>query len=423
MIMPLPKRILTSRNVYMLRRRLGAGGSGSVYEVTDVNGVARALKLLDPDTATTQKRLRFQNELDFCARHDHPHIVKVVDDGAFENDGRDYAFHVTPLYPATLRKRMDEGIPPDKAIDYFAAILDGMRWAHSKGTVHRDLKPENILCGESVNDLVIADFGCARFVEEELAVAVATHKNERLANFLYAAPEQAVRGGEVSDRADVYALGLILHEMFTGEVPRGTSHKTVGSIVPEYAFVDAIVDAMRRQTPADRPSVDEVQVRLAAGSGNLASERAVRALQTPAPSGARSDPLIDDPVRFIGLDYRSVRELGYALVIYNLSAPVNGDWVQAFRRPASCRFLMGFEPEKFEFHGAEARVQTSLTFDVPRYRAELETSFKEMLSSANAAYQQMMMSRRQAEQHHLEEKRRQSIADERIRQALRGGTH
>lgn len=416
----LPKRLPTARNLYTRGPAIGEGGCGTVFRVTDVDGVARALKILDPEKATTVKRKRFKNEMDFCERNDHARIVKVLDTGAFEKGDEVYAFHVMPLYPATLRTRMQAGIAPAKVLDYFAFILDGIRWAHGKGTVHRDLKPENILCGDAIDDLVIADFGCARFMEEELATAITTRSNEHLGNAVYGAPEQAIRGRETGDRADVYALGCLLHEMFTGDVPRGTNPTTVASVAPEYAFIDGIVDAMRRQLPADRPSVDQVQVQLAAGLGNLASERAVRALQVPAPSDFPPDPLLDDPVRFMGFGYRSVRDLGYALLIYNLSSPVSVEWEQAFKRPATYRYLDGFDADKFEFSGTEGRVRISPTFEVQRHRTELESSFKQMLTNANNAYRQMVMSQRQAHERRREEARRQAIADERIRQALRG---
>ena len=100
--------------------------------------------------------------------------------------------------------------------------------------------------------LALADFGTARFTEDELYTAVETKAQDRLANFLYAAPEQRVRGKNIDTRADIYAIGLILNEMFTHEVPQGSGYKTIASIAPEYSYLDEIVDKIIRQIPDER---------------------------------------------------------------------------------------------------------------------------------------------------------------------------
>jgi serine/threonine protein kinase len=87
------------------------------------------------------------------------------------------------------------------------------------GVNHRDLKPENILYHMESNTLGVADFGIARFRQEDLITAVKTGPQEKLANFVYAAPEQRFAGRPVDLRADIYALRLIMNEMYTGEVP------------------------------------------------------------------------------------------------------------------------------------------------------------------------------------------------------------
>ena len=118
---------------------------------------------------------------------------------------------------------------------------------------HRDLKPENILFDETTGTLVVADFGIAKFKEEELQTAVETSAQERLANFQYSAPEQRVRGRVVDQRADIYALGLILNEMFTGDVPQGAGFRRIASFAPKYSYLDSAIDSMVQQTPENRP--------------------------------------------------------------------------------------------------------------------------------------------------------------------------
>jgi serine/threonine protein kinase len=101
----------------------------------------------------------------------------------------------------------------------FSQILDGVEAAHLQNVIHRDLKPENILCDQNFATIAIADFGTARFTEDILATAIETGPSQRLANFQYAAPEQRTVGGDVQATADIYALGLMLNELFTGSVP------------------------------------------------------------------------------------------------------------------------------------------------------------------------------------------------------------
>lgn len=122
-----------------------------------------------------------------------------------------------------------------------------------RGIVHRDLKPENILVQGDL--LAVADFGTDSFTDDLILTRVETQPTQRLANFQYAAPEQRVPG-KVGVPADIYALGLMLNELFTGSVPHGTSYKTISSVAKDLGFLDPIVAEMIRQTPADRVSED-----------------------------------------------------------------------------------------------------------------------------------------------------------------------
>jgi serine/threonine protein kinase len=137
------------------------------------------------------------------------------------------------------------------------------------------LETRNVLVLEG-SRLAIADFGVARFAEEELYTLVETGKNTRLANFLYAAPEQRNREADVDQRADIYALGLILNEMFTREIPHGTGYKVIGSVAPQYAYLDDLVTQMLRQSPDDRPASIEVVKRELIRIEKLRAEEAER---------------------------------------------------------------------------------------------------------------------------------------------------
>lgn len=98
-------------------------------------------------------------------------------------------------------------------------------------------------------EIVVADFGIARFEEDELFTAAETRDDARMANFIYAAPEQRIRGGIVDRKADIYALGLILNELFTGALALGTNYKAISSVANDYWYLDDLVEKMLQQDP------------------------------------------------------------------------------------------------------------------------------------------------------------------------------
>jgi serine/threonine protein kinase len=219
-------------------------------------------------------------------------------------DGRDAPFYVMPRYASTLRDKITAVIPPEHVLRLFAGLLDGVEAAHLKGVVHRDLKPENVLYDAQRDALVVGDFGVAHFEDDERYTAVETRPGTRLANFQYAAPEQRMRGRPVDARADVYALGLILNEMFTGEIPHGTGYRTVAAAAPTYAFVDGLVEAMLQQAPAARPAnIDAVKERLRAAEQEFVIRQKIDELQgTVVPESTIVDPLLR--TRFVSSAWR-----------------------------------------------------------------------------------------------------------------------
>jgi len=183
-------------------------------------------------------------------------------------------------------------------------MLDGVEAAHLLGVNHRDLKPENVLYDERSKTLVVADFGAAEFTEEELYTVVETKPGERIANFQYAAPEQKVRGGAVDHRADIFALGLILNEMYTGQVPSGTNPRVISAASPDHAFLDPLVELMMRQIPADRPgTVGDVKRQIAASASEFVSFQRLNALKTAVVPATSAD--VPPPVQVVDLDYNS----------------------------------------------------------------------------------------------------------------------
>ncbi len=286
-----------------------------------------------------------------------------------------------PLYPSTLRDLTTAGIAPDRVLPYFSQILDGIEAAHLQGVWHRDLKPENILHDPSSNTLVVSDFGIAHFAQEAMYTIVETHAGERLANFQYSAPEQRAKGAAVDQRADLFALGLILGEMFTGEVRQGTGFRKIGDVSPDHAYLDEIVDRMVRQSPADRPeSIDEINKILMGRKNEFVSRQKLDSLKgTVVRSNAVVDPIVNDPVKTIGFDLHD----NTLLVTLNHTVPPV--WIRAFKSIGSYTFIQGSTPSDWDFGGNHAAVKLRPGVDENSVQM-IVNHFKDYLDKANAAY-------------------------------------
>lgn len=378
---------------------LGEGGSGRVYKATDEAGSVFAVKLLDPFKANKEKLKRFKNELLFGQRNKYPSIITVVDHGVFKDTKKSSPFYVMPYYKASLRSLLTERIDRNKALVYFAQLLNGVEAAHYQKVVHRDLKPENVLYDPDTETLLVADFGVARFDEEELYTLIETAPSTRLANFQYAAPEQRARGLSVDYRADIYALGLMLNEMFTNEVPQGTDYETIGSVAPEYGYLDDLVSAMLRKSPSARPESIEVIKRELIGRKQefVTRQRISELTQTVVPVTDLDDPLLADPPRLINFDW----ERGTLTLFFQ--QPVNHKWVQALNNMGGYRSLMGKGPERFSISGNRAVI------DARENEIQIVIDyFKEWLPIANRVYEGML----QKEKADAEERLRRQLQSE-----------
>lgn len=244
--------VYTAFSEYTVDKQISQGGNGTVFLVHDKANKKYALKAIDRNKTSTEKLKRFKNEIVFCENSDDPNVIKVFDHGTYTVDEENYVFYIMPVYDHTLRELIVDGIDPNRVLPIITQILSGLRFAHEKGVWHRDIKPENILI-DGHGNAVIADFGIAHFSSDNLATIVETRQSDRMANFQYAAPEQRIKGGVVDGRADIYAVGLMLNEMFTHTLPIGSNYKKIGDVNPEYAWLDGVVDTMLQQTPSSRP--------------------------------------------------------------------------------------------------------------------------------------------------------------------------
>jgi predicted Ser/Thr protein kinase len=216
----LPGRLLASR--YRIVALLGKGGMGEVYRADDLTlGQPVALKFL-PDEAARDEGLleRFRNEVRIARRVSHPNVCRVYDVGDVDGHTFFTMEYVDGEDLASLLRRIGR-LPGDKALDIARQLCAGLAAAHSKGVLHRDLKPANIML-DGRGQVVITDFGLA-------GVADNIRGNEiRSGTPAYMAPEQ-LAGKEVSTRSDIYALGLVLYEVFTGK--RAFAEKPAGQLV------------------------------------------------------------------------------------------------------------------------------------------------------------------------------------------------
>ena len=194
---------------------------GEVYRADDLTlGQAVALKFL-PDAAASDLGLleRFRSEVRIARRVSHPNVCRVYDVG--EIDGQTFFTmeYVDGEDLASLLRRIGR-LPHDKAVEIARQLCAGLAAAHAKGVLHRDLKPANIML-DGRGQVVITDFGLAGVADDIRGAEV------RSGTPAYMAPEQ-LAGKEVSTRSDIYALGLVLYEVFTGK--RAFTDKTPGGL-------------------------------------------------------------------------------------------------------------------------------------------------------------------------------------------------
>jgi serine/threonine-protein kinase len=206
----LPGTLLGGR--YRIIGLLGRGGMGEVYRATDLAlGQSVALKFLPEEAAHDQRLLeRFHGEVRIARQVSHPNVCRVYDIGQAEGMPFISMEYVDGEDLASLLLRIGR-LPAGKALETARKLCAGLAAAHDRGIVHRDLKPQNIMMNKR-GDVVIMDFGLAAVAAQLSGAEV------RNGTPAYMAPEQ-LRGAEVSAKSDIYALGLVLYELFTGKRP------------------------------------------------------------------------------------------------------------------------------------------------------------------------------------------------------------
>ena len=216
---------------YRIVEKIGEGGMGEVFRALDSRLHREvAVKILPPHVADDpDRRARFDRESRAVAALSHPNILAIFDVGV----AGPVTYAVTELLEGeSLREHLSNGpLPVRKAIEIAVQVARGLSVAHDKAIVHRDLKPENVFI---LNDgrVKILDFGLARTATDAAVTTTGTEPGVVMGTVGYMAPEQ-VRAQPVDARTDLFALGIVLHEMLSGRRPfqRETPAETTTAIL------------------------------------------------------------------------------------------------------------------------------------------------------------------------------------------------
>jgi Tol biopolymer transport system component len=248
---------------YEVASQIGVGGMGEVYRATDTNlKRSVAIKVLPASVAADAERLvRFQREAEVLAALNHPNIAAIY---GLERSGVTSALVMELVEGDDLSQRLARGpIPPDETLSIAKQIADALEAAHEQGIVHRDLKPANIKVRPD-GTVKVLDFGLAKAIEGSsgparsggpsglsmsptiMSPAAMTGAGIILGTAAYMAPEQA-KGKAVDKRADVWAFGVVLYEMLTGQTlfRAESMSETLAAVIKDSPQLDRL--------PADTP--------------------------------------------------------------------------------------------------------------------------------------------------------------------------
>ena len=205
---------------FTLIKQLGQGAMGTVHLAQQQRPKRLvALKLMRAETMTESRKRRFELEAEALAKLRHPNIATIYAAGQTEIDGDSHPYFAMELIEGTTLDRACALMSTTDKLRTLATICDALEHAHHKGIVHRDLKPSNIMLDDEGRPKVL-DFGVARSMDSESV-------SELVGTLPYMSPEQLRRDEDIDWRTDVYALGIIIHEILTGQRPHDLHHMTI----------------------------------------------------------------------------------------------------------------------------------------------------------------------------------------------------
>ncbi len=245
---------------YQIQERIGSGGMARVFKAYDTNlDRPVAIKILHEHLAEDATfKERFEREAKFVASFNHPNIVQIYDFDSIKRDGQAIFYMVMPLIPGKSLEKVlsdlaqrEEALPRDRILRIMQDLTSAIDYAHERGMVHRDVKPANILFDEN-DRAVLTDFGIARLAEHSNL----TQEGVVVGTPAYMSPEQ-VAGGQIDNRSDIYALGIIFYEMLTGQPP----FKDDGSLSVLLQHINAPVPSLSEFTHMPEDNLDAVVFR------------------------------------------------------------------------------------------------------------------------------------------------------------------
>ena len=311
---------------YRVVRKIGQGGMGSVWEAKHEQlGRKAAIKLLRRElTADPQVEVRFFNEAKAASRVDHPSIVKIDEFGHLQDGTAYIIMEYLSGEPLSVRLRNLGGklqLPDIFRIS--RQIASALAATHAKGIVHRDLKPDNVMLvpdsevagGERVK---ILDFGIAKVITDYSGPGAEEFKTNTglvLGTATYMAPEQCKGAGDVTEKADVYSLAVVMYRMCCGKVPfraEGPGEvmamhifsqpqplRDVEARIPEP--LAALIHRMMSKEPHERPTMSQVAAELekmgqtAAAPVVVAGAKSTGSTAAVSSPGSASAPTVDAP--------------------------------------------------------------------------------------------------------------------------------
>jgi serine/threonine protein kinase len=254
---------------------LGRGGMAVVFKGYQPSLDRHvAIKTLPADRTDNREMVsRFKREVSTMVALNHTNVVQIIDSG--EEQGLHY-YAMEFVDGPDLKGLMKEGLTIDQAFDISLQICDGLGYAHKKGMIHRDVKPANVLWETSTGLAKMADFGIAK----DVSMVTLTGTDVGMGTMNYMAPEQKQQARDVDHRADIYAVGVVIYEMFTGgKLPMGR-FKMPSELTPGLPkALDDVVAKCLETLPEDRyDSLAEVREGLVAARAAVSASGSERLL-------------------------------------------------------------------------------------------------------------------------------------------------
>lgn len=264
---------------YVIDRKIGAGGMGTVYLARDVkHGRQVAIKVVPAERLSAAGRRHFHREIRLTARLQHPHILPLLDSG----EAAGCPYYVMPyVRDGSLRETLDRAgkLTLRQALPIVEAVAGALEYAHENQVIHCDIKPENILM--SGRHAILADFGISRAQHsDDLSWRAAVDRSVGTA--AYVSPEMAFGDEQVDARADVFSLACVVYEMLTGRPPFNAetelatvARRIVGGVTLDRRALDGmprgVALALQKALSSDErrrfPSVRRFLVALERGAG------------------------------------------------------------------------------------------------------------------------------------------------------------